>query len=134
MRTQKRCTRIDQAIRDWWWGNRLRRQLTSLDRATRADLNLSSEAAVVALTRNARRKPGQFQRMLRRLDLSEYPWLASPAYHRDLDRTCALCPTARRCARWLASSDRDGYRAFCPNAAELLATMSNQRMADGLER
>jgi hypothetical protein len=33
-----------------------------------------------------------------------------------LDR-CAECRARARCAQWLESGERDGYRDFCPNAA-----------------
>jgi hypothetical protein len=33
-----------------------------------------------------------------------------------LDR-CAECRAKARCAQWIESGERDGYQAFCPNAA-----------------
>ena len=36
---------------------------------------------------------------------------------RAIERNCASCPAHRRCREWLRSGARDGYEAFCPNAA-----------------
>lgn len=30
---------------------------------------------------------------------------------------CAECRARARCAQWIESGERDGYQAFCPNAA-----------------
>jgi len=97
-----------------------------MDASMRADLGLQTEIEVAALAQNAWRDPGQFRRMLERVGASGHPFLANRAFRRELERSCALCTATRTCRRWLASGDRDGYRTFCPNAAELSA-MATER-------
>lgn len=104
----------------WHEADRTRAELATMDRTLRADLGLWTDGAVAALARGAWREPGRLQRMLARLGLSRHPALADAGYRRDLERTCALCGADRTCARWLRSTDREGYRAFCPNAGEFL--------------
>ena len=115
-----------RAVRRWLETERSRRELASMDAFMRADLGLQTEIEVAALARNAWRDPGQFRRMLERVGASGHPFLANRAFRRELERSCALCTATRTCRRWLASGDRDGYRTFCPNAAELSA-MATER-------
>ncbi len=64
--------------------------------------------------------------------------LAPPASARTVDgteaaaqaaahafRNCAMCQAAEECERFLASGDREGFEAFCPNSGYIL-----QRLRD----
>ena len=121
--------RVARIVRRLLEPGRLRRELASIDDTTRSELRLHTDTDVTALIRNARGRPDRMRRMLARLRLDEHPALANLGFRRDLERTCALCPVARTCERWLASGDREGYGAFCPNATELSAMAAGQRVA-----
>lgn len=118
---------LGRVVRRWFEIDRLRRELASIDGATRAELRLHAPGDAAALARNAWREPGQLQRMLERVGVSEHPSLDNWGYRRELEHTCALCSVARTCRRWLASGDREGYQAFCPNAVELSAMAADRR-------
>lgn len=46
---------------------------------------------------------------------------------RAMTWACTTCPDKRKCRDWLAGSEEEGFRTFCPNAAELDGALSKQR-------
>ena len=51
-----------------------------------------------------------------------------PRTRYEIGRTCTVCPSHRRCRRWLANAQPKSmeYRAFCPNA-ELFDAVLEQK-------
>jgi hypothetical protein len=45
---------------------------------------------------------------------------------REMTWTCTTCPDKRKCREWLAGTDANGFRTFCPNAAELDHALAKQ--------
>ncbi|HLI14320.1 MAG TPA: DUF6455 family protein [Alphaproteobacteria bacterium] len=58
----------------------------------------------------------QLQEMLERLGLDTKEHPLDDTERDVLYRGCVMCDHRRRCRRWLATTtDKKGYRAFCPN-------------------
>jgi hypothetical protein len=61
----------------------------------------------------------EFWRALQRRGLSAADASADPGALKVALRRCTLCPSVDMCNEWLASREREGLEAFCPNAAYL---------------
>ena len=76
-------------------------------------------------------------RMLERLGITEAEIDSNIGLRDVLKRTCAFCLVRQECRRFLKlpnREDTDGYRAFCPNAAEFedLRSVSIRRTGQGI--
>lgn len=112
-----------QWCRDWMAGNS---QLRCCGEETVERMARDVGVSVSELRRLASLGPESADLLLRRmkaldLDPNEVSQ-ATPEAFRDLQRTCSMCESHRRCARDLArDSAIPAWKDYCPNAATLVA-------------
>lgn len=100
-------------------------------------LSCCADAEVERMARDMQMSPAELRAVVRRgpnaadlllkrmaaldLDPSEVSQVA-PETFRDLQRSCALCESKRRCSRDIASNPaKPEWKDYCPNAATLMA-------------
>lgn len=85
------------------------------------DLGLS-EAELKILARQGPQSPHLLYERVRELGLDRQDIAkAGPAVTRDLEHTCAMCQSQRRCAKDLARHDVEAGRTYCGNETTLQA-------------
>lgn len=85
------------------------------------DLGLS-ETELKILAKQGPQSPHLLYDRMRELGLDRQDLAAAgPAVTRDLEHTCAMCQSQRRCAKDLARHDADAGRAYCGNDTTLQA-------------
>ena len=115
---RRAAARIDSRLRA-----DLAYELGCLDQAGELDGALAnlgySRAAIPVLLRHYPGSVRRYAAMARRTGVGIEPTSTARAGLAALfgpRRRCLFCAEGRRCERWLAAGDSDGYRAFCPNA------------------
>lgn len=101
--------------------NALERELAALDDHQLADLGINREQ-IPALVSAYPESTELLTRMLARLGITEAEIARNPGLRHELEHSCTHCFVRRECRRYLklpTDQNVEGYRKFCPNAAEL---------------
>jgi uncharacterized protein YjiS (DUF1127 family) len=99
----------------------LERELNALDDRQLSDLGITREQIPVMVGAYPE-SPQLLTSMLARLGITEEAIARDPGLRSQLARTCSLCFVRQECKRYLklpVDASPDGYRTFCPNAAQL---------------
>jgi uncharacterized protein YjiS (DUF1127 family) len=99
----------------------LERELSALDDRQLSDLGITREQIPVVVGAHPQ-STELLTRMLARLGITEEAIAANPGLRARLEHTCSFCFVRTECKRYLrlpVDRSPEGYRAFCPNAAEL---------------
>jgi hypothetical protein len=99
----------------------LERELTALDDSQLGDLGITREQIPVLVSAYPE-SAELLTRMLARLGITEAEIVRNPGLRHELEHSCAHCFVRRECRRYLklpTDQNIEGYRNFCPNAAEL---------------
>lgn len=99
----------------------LERELNALDDRQLRDLGIARDQIPLLVSAHPE-ATALLTRMLERLGITDVEIDSNIDLRDTLKRTCAFCIVRQECKRFLRlpnRQDTDGYRAFCPNAAEL---------------
>jgi Family of unknown function (DUF6455) len=112
--------RVETAVQECCARARLRAELNRVEQWGDLDLMLDDVGlprwAPFQMLRNHTKAPGRLAGMLNRLGIIPTPKQQMSAEMREVQRTCLLCVSGRRCDHWLKRGHLGEERAFCPNA------------------